>query len=391
MPRAVWLLVIGMAINVTGSSFLWPLNTIYMNGELGKSLTVAGIVLMLNSIATIIGNLFGGTIFDKIGGYRSILLGCSISMLALIGLNVWNTFIPYTIFLSICGFGGGIIFPAMYALAGTVWPEGGRKTFNAIYIAQNVGVALGAALAGIIANISFQLAFLGNLMLLTVFFFIALFGYKNLNANVVKNKKQEQVELGNKNYASMISLLTVCVAFLLCWVGYVQWQTTIATYTQEINISLEQYSLLWTINGAMIVFCQPLLAPIVKRIKSLKTQIVVGLVIFMISYVVTSIADQFTMFVAGMVILTLGEMFVWPVIPTIAAQLAPKGKEGFYQGVVNSTGTVGKMIGPILGGYLVDHYGMGTMFLIMPLLLIIGIATTLVYDKPLKGKIKEAA
>ena len=176
MPRAVWLLVIGMAINVTGSSFLWPLNTIYMNGELGKSLTVAGIVLMINSIATIVGNLFGGTIFDKIGGYKSILLGATISMLALIGINIWHTFIPFTIFLAIAGFGGGIVFPAMYALAGTVWPAGGRKTFNAIYVAQNAGVALGAALAGIVANISFQLAFLGNLLLLIVFFLIALFG-----------------------------------------------------------------------------------------------------------------------------------------------------------------------------------------------------------------------
>ena len=84
-------------------------------------------------------------------------------------------------------------------------------------------------------------------------------------------------------------------------------------------------------------------------------------------------------------------MFVWPAIPTIAAQLAPEGREGFYQGVVNSIGTIGKMIGPILGGFLVDHYGMGTMFLIMPLLLVIGIFTTLVYDKPLKDRIKEAA
>jgi len=389
MPRAVWLLVIGMAINVTGSSFLWPLNTIYMNGELGKSLTVAGIVLMINSIATVIGNLFGGTIFDKIGGYKSILLGSIISMVALIGINLWNTFTPYTIFLAIYGFGGGIIFPAMYALAGTVWPEGGRKTFNAIYVAQNVGVALGAALAGLVASVSFQLAFLGNLILLIVFFFIALFGYKGLKAS--PRKEKEKVVVKEKNYAPMISLLTVCVGFLLCWVGYVQWQTTIATYTQEINISLEQYSLLWTINGAMIVFCQPLVAPIVKRLKTLKLQILVGLIIFMLSFVVTSFAEQFTMFAVGMVILTLGEMFVWPAIPTIAAQLAPEGREGFYQGVVNSIGTIGKMIGPILGGFLVDHYGMGTMFLIMPLLLVIGIFTTLVYDKPLKDRIKEAA
>lgn len=49
IPKSVWWLVIGMALNITGSSFLWPLNTIYMKQELGKSLTVAGLVLMINS------------------------------------------------------------------------------------------------------------------------------------------------------------------------------------------------------------------------------------------------------------------------------------------------------------------------------------------------------
>nr|WGD57404.1 hypothetical protein P5626_15600 [Bacillus subtilis] len=49
MPRALKILVIGMFINVTGASFLWPLNTIYIHNHLGKSLTVAGLVLMLNS------------------------------------------------------------------------------------------------------------------------------------------------------------------------------------------------------------------------------------------------------------------------------------------------------------------------------------------------------
>ena len=41
MPKHIWLLVIGTVINVTGASFLWPLNTIYMHNELGKSLAFA--------------------------------------------------------------------------------------------------------------------------------------------------------------------------------------------------------------------------------------------------------------------------------------------------------------------------------------------------------------
>ncbi len=59
-----------MALNITGSSFLWPLNTIYMKQELGKSLTVAGLVLMINSFGMVIGNLLGGSLFDKLGGYN---------------------------------------------------------------------------------------------------------------------------------------------------------------------------------------------------------------------------------------------------------------------------------------------------------------------------------
>jgi len=62
MPRALKLLVLGMIINVTGASFLWPLNTIYIHDHLGKSLTVAGFVLMLNSGASVIGNLIGGSL-----------------------------------------------------------------------------------------------------------------------------------------------------------------------------------------------------------------------------------------------------------------------------------------------------------------------------------------
>ena len=61
----------------------------------------------------------------------------------------------------------------------------------------------------------------------------------------------------------------------------------------------------------------------------------VGILIFM-SFFVTSFLEQFTVFLIGMIILTFGEMFVWPRVPTIANYLAPEGKQGQYQGVVNS-------------------------------------------------------
>ncbi|MGV1144016.1 MFS transporter [Staphylococcus aureus] len=104
IPKSVWWLVIGMALNITGSSFLWPLNTIYMKQELGKSLTVAGLVLMINSFGMVIGNLLGGSLFDKLGGYKTIdrrfTCLCSTTL-----LNFFHGWPWYAVWLVMLGFG----------------------------------------------------------------------------------------------------------------------------------------------------------------------------------------------------------------------------------------------------------------------------------------------
>ncbi|WP_066063310.1 MDR family MFS transporter [Neobacillus soli] len=388
MPRALWLLIIGMAVNVTGSSFLWPLNTIYIHDHLGKSLSVAGVVLMLNSGASVIGNLYGGSLFDKIGGYKSIILGIGITLAALVGLTFWHGWPEYIVFQIIMGFGSGIVFPAMFAMAGSVWIEGGRKAFNAIYVAQNLGVAVGAALGGLVAAYSFQLIFLANTIMYIIFLLIAVFGYKGISAS---SGKQAAIDIEGpmvKNTKNLQALLILCTGYMLCWVAYVQWQTTIATYTQEIHISLTQYSLLWSINGALIVVGQPVLNGVLKHLTAtLKIQMLIGVGIFIVSFIVAGYVSAFTGFLVAMIILTIGEMFIWPAVPTVAFNLAPKGREGFYQGIVNSTATGGRMLGPLLGGMLVDLYSMSALFIVLIGLFLIAIVTTLVYDRGIKTKV----
>jgi MFS family permease len=392
MPRILWLLIIGMAVNVTGNSFLWPLNTIYIHDLLGKSLSVAGFVLMLNSGASVIGNLIGGHFFDKLGGYKSILLGIGITLLALISLTFWHDWPEYVIFLTIVGFGTGIIFPAMYAMAGSVWKEGGRRAFNALYVAQNLGVAIGSALGGLVADYSFQLIFLANTVLYIIFLLIAVFGYRGISANPVVKTALVQENSPSKNRKNLQALMILCLGYLLCWVAYVQWSTTVASYTQEIHISLKQYSLLWTINGALIVVGQPLLTRVLKYFaKSLKVQMVIGIIIFIISFLVAAKASAFSGFLVGMIILTIGEMFIWPAVPTVAFSLAPKGREGFYQGIVNSTATGGRMVGPLLGGLLVDFYGISMLFIVLIGLFIISLFTTIIYDRIILQEEKRTA
>ncbi len=85
---------------------------------------------------------------------------------------------------------------------------------------------------------------------------------------------------GKKNKARFISLVLICAMFAICWVAYIQWESTIASFTQSINISMAQYSVLWTINGIMILVAQPLIKPVLYLLKgNLKKQMFVGIII----------------------------------------------------------------------------------------------------------------
>ncbi|MBS4200073.1 MFS transporter [Bacillus sp. FJAT-49732] len=386
MPRAVWILIIGQFVLMTGSSFLWPLNSIYMSEHLGKTLSVAGLVLMLNSGTNVVGSLLGGVLFDKLGGYRSILIGSVISIAAIFGLVLSPTWPNYAICLGISGFGSGIVFPSIYALVGSAWKEGGRKPFNAIYVAHNAGVALGSALGGLVASYSFDYVFLANMTMYVVFFLIVLFGHKNIIVSGQLKKNDEMHQKKRMEIKKLYMLSMLCSMFFLCWAAYVQWYTTLAAYTQEINISLKQYSILWTINGILVVAGQPLLQWILRKYNDrLKGQLLVGIGIFVVAFSMAGISNGFKGFVIAMIILTAGEMLVWPVVPTIANHLAPTGREGFYQGIVNSTATAGRMIGPVLGGVLADLSGMHSLFYFMIALLFVAFLLTLFYDRPLKS------
>lgn len=134
MLRKVWLLVVGMIINVMGVFFLWFFNIIYLYDYLGKFLFVVGMVLMINLFIGVIGNLFGGVLFDKWGGYKLILVGIVIIFVLILGFVFFYGWLLYVVWLVLIGFGFGMVFLLMYVMVGMVWLEGGRWVFNVMYV-----------------------------------------------------------------------------------------------------------------------------------------------------------------------------------------------------------------------------------------------------------------
>lgn len=363
-PRELWILAIGAVISMTGFSFLWPLNTIYIHQVLGKSVSVAGLVLMGFAGFGVLGSFLGGYLHDRIGGKRTIIIGTLICLLSVLTMAFYKEWIGYIVLLSILGFGFGVTSPAQYALCKSIWPEGGRRAFNLLYVSQNVGVAVGSALGGIVAQASFTLVFLANALTFLIYFVIIQFGLSDRAES--KGVEGESMETSSPVVSSspfevrttVMPLIFLCTGFFLCWVTYVQWSTMVPTLMSSKGLPISAYSLLWTINGAMIIAIQPISGFITKRLlPTLKLQLLAGVVLFCLSILILSWVNVYSGFIIGMIVMTIGEIFVWPAVPTAAAELAPKDRLGMYQGVVGGIGTAGRMVGPLIGGVLYDFGG----------------------------------
>ncbi|WP_144550471.1 MFS transporter [Bacillus sp. X1(2014)] len=363
-PKNLKVLLIAMLINSTGMAFLWPLHTIYITQGMGKTLSEAGFVLMLHSGAEIVGSFLGGYLYDRIRGKRTLLLAVLSSACCIFIISVGLAWPVYILMMILLGLAIGTIFPPIYALAGIVWKEGGRKSFNLIYLVLNFGVAVGTSLGGIVAQFSFQYVFWINGFTYVVFIFIVWFALEEPEPVIetVKIKVKKDPVLGPKqeirSAQSFHSLIILCLGFMFCWVTYIQWQTSISNYMHQLGFPLSAYSSLWTINGFLILLGQPLIQWFIARKKvPMKWQLLSGVFFFMATFGLLSQSHAYVGFVSGMVIMTVGEILIFPAVPAIADRLAPNDRRGMYQGLVSGAANVGRTIGPLLGGLLYDGFG----------------------------------
>ena len=88
-----------------------------------------------------------------------------------------------------------------------------------------------------------------------------------------------------------------------------------------------------------------------------------GLLTIALSFVILLVAHTYPLFVVGMVVLTLGETTAFPMIPALVNQLTPLAAKGKYQGIINALIAVGKALGPLAGGVVIEQLGYRDLFL----------------------------
>jgi dipeptide/tripeptide permease len=142
------------------------------------------------------------------------------------------------------------------------------------------------------------------------------------------------------------------------------------------------------INAGTIILLQLLVSLIVKKTKALPTMIF-GISLGMIGMAILAINTTIWVFLAGMIIFSIGEMTAHPKFYSYIGLIAPKDKKAMYMGYVFLYGVFGSSIGSIIGARLYVHFVDGlnqprTLWLIFACIGLFTIIALGLYNKFLK-------
>ncbi|GGN93495.1 MFS transporter [Saccharibacillus kuerlensis] len=361
-PKEIQALLLASLINSTGSALMWPLTTMYVFGELGRSMQDAGLVILLQSLGGIAGQLVGGAMYHRIGVKKLLVGSLMINALSLFALPVvsghWHI---YMLTMLIVGFSNAMTLPAIQGFIGFRFASRRGEIFNTIYVGNNIGVALGTALSGVLASISFSLTFILNgvtCLLFAVYFFVYLNRVDREGGLQVEAKTSKRSQGAIPLLMNTRVYLYMGLGALFLWLGNCIWNGGVSPTILSEGRPPSDYSLLWTMNGILIFALQPLISWIKRTFASVpEMQMTAGSLFYLAGYAVILLLPTYWALVLAMFLATIGEMLFQPAMPAFISERT-QANAPFYLGVSGGIGQAGRVIGPYIMGVLYDRGGL---------------------------------
>ena len=359
--RQFWVLFVGTIVIRTGSSMIWPFTLSYVGDKIGVAMTAAAFLLTIRSMTSLVSSFISGPITDSIGRKTAMIIGILGYVFTYLGMLAANSMAGFIVVMLFAGLVEPMFRTGVDAMLVDIIPEEKRiDAYSVNRMGQNVGIALGPMVGGLLISISYNLAMIGATIAMLIFLVMIVFGVKEtLSTRVALSQSMKPRALFDgyqrvfRDGKFMVSTLLIVLAY----VGFSQVWTLMQPYTGNVlGMSEALFALLPMTNAVMVIVFQLPFTFLAKRFTLIQAM-VIGCAVYMTSIISFSFAQNFWMVWLGFVVLTCGEMFYVPASTTFAANLAPDDMRGRYMGFYSIYWAVASGIGPLIGGLINDNIG----------------------------------
>jgi MFS family permease len=365
LPRAVWLLQAGGLANMFGNGLVVPFLIIYLHNVRGVSLGVAGLVAASNAAVALVSGPVAGALADRVGP-RSTLTASLLIMAGAYSLfplieEPWHAFALN----ALAGAGSGAFWPSQGALLTALSPRDRRHAaFAQQRVTMNLGVGLGALVGGLIASVerpeSFTVIFLLDAVTFVVFAVVLRSVPKPAlgrgDADAARAGGGFAAVLRHRPFVAFIALNTLVIS------------ASIAPFSElfpvfakgEAGVSEGGIGLIFFLNTLAVVLIQ---LPVARLVEGHRRMPVLALMaaLFAITWLLVLVGGRWldagaatALFAAAFVVFALGECLHGTVQGPMVSDLAPPALLGRYMALSASSWQIAFVLGPAVGGFVLQ-------------------------------------
>jgi len=313
----------------------------------GFSPAQAGLAVGAFGAGSVLSNPVSGSLADRIGRRETLMVASVAAAVSTMALG-FATSLPVVIVLAGATGLANQLFraPAFALVADLVPPEGQMAAVGINRLAVNAGFAAGPAVAGLLADHSFILVFVGDAATSLVFGLIAMLWLpRGAPFRSVPQKRGDSLRVIGADR----SFLLFCLASLMMSAVYIQTTTAFPLWVHQNGFNNTTYGLLLGLNGAIVVALELALISVTQRI-AIRQTMVAGYLLMGLGFAATGLAHSLIPIAITVFVWTLGEMIGFPPGNVWVANVSPQHMRGRYQGVFGMFVASGATLGPGVGG-----------------------------------------
>jgi predicted MFS family arabinose efflux permease len=342
LPREVWLLAGALLVNRAGTMVL-PFLSLYLTRDLGLTTARAGLIIGCFGLGSMAGSYIGGWLSDRIDPLRVQQLQLESFTSLAVGVLVLATI-------------SDAFRPAlMAAVAHRSSPEIRARAFALIRLAANLGMAIGPAIAGILAVYGYVWIFVGDAITCWAAAVMLIASFNEVvvseSDDLPVSETPDQSPWRDPPFLVFLLLVAVlAMAFFQVW-------STMPLYLRSFyEMSERGIGLLLALNALIIVLTEMLL---IRAVENRDRMHMVGLGALLVcgGLALLPLGPAWSTAVLAMAVLTVGEMLAMPITNAIVAERAGQRSVGRYMGAYTLAFSTAFVIGPVAGTWVYQNVG----------------------------------
>jgi MFS family permease len=358
----VWTLLAG-TIFARGSSFMaMPFLALYLSKSGDISPLLIGLTIGLGPLTGTVGGFIGGHLSDRFGRQKVMLSSLFTWSFVFLGFALADHVLTFMLLNALNGLCRSFFEPTSQALMADVTKKEKRlRVFSMRYTAINIGAAVGPLLGAYIGVSSANKTFVITALFYVLYGLSLFIMMKKVPLKQHSSEKKASLKKAFNIIRLDVALRYFIIGGILVNIGYSQVESSLPQHLQlSLSDGVALYSILLSANAIFVVVFQIPLSRLIEKWKILHTMIL-GSSFFVLGFVGFALSTEWVGFITSMVILTIGEIFIFPSTSVFIDQIAPEELRGTYFGAAQFR-SIGHFTGPIIGGFLLESYNGHVMF-----------------------------